>query len=47
MSESNKINELEKQIRFLTQQVSNLNKRVDFLERENKRRRSEIQQQKK
>ena len=35
---------LEKQLQILVKQVAELNKRVQFLERENQRRRSDINQ---
>lgn len=38
---------LEKQIQLLVKQTGELNKRVQFLERENNRRKLEIQQNKK
>jgi uncharacterized small protein (DUF1192 family) len=42
--EFKKVAELERQLKVLTQQVSELNKRIDFLERENRRRKAETQQ---
>ena len=45
--ENKKIEDLEKKVKVLLQQVQKLNMKVEFLERENKRRRSEINQQKK
>jgi regulator of replication initiation timing len=41
-----KIAELERQIKIMAQQLYELNKRVAWLERENTRRRVEIQQKK-
>jgi regulator of replication initiation timing len=42
MNENKK--QLEHQIKLLTQQIKELNKRVEFLERENRRRRLETNQ---
>jgi|APCry1669189534_1035231.scaffolds.fasta_scaffold42381_2 peptidoglycan hydrolase CwlO-like protein len=42
--ELKKITDLERQLKLLTQQVFELNKRMQWLERENGRRKAEIQQ---
>ena len=44
MNEDTQRLELERQIKLLTQQVKELNKRVEFLERENRRRKDETRQ---
>jgi hypothetical protein len=41
-SDTQKISELERQVAQLTKQLAELNQRVSFLERENNRRKSDI-----
>jgi len=47
MSEEQKLKDLERQIKMLIQQNAELNKRIQWLERENNRRKADIQQVKK
>jgi regulator of replication initiation timing len=47
MSNEDKLKELERQIKYLSQQNAELNKRIQWLERENNRRKADIQQVKK
>jgi prefoldin subunit 5 len=41
-SDNQKLSELERQVAQLTKQLAELNQRVSFLERENNRRKSDI-----